>query len=96
MLNITFPTLLMNYIWFIWNGICGLKTLELTHTKSQNKEKVPVSVFRNVRTHISQKKGDAIFYMYFDKVFSYTLIVCLSLHNKPSGNWHSDPSLLHS
>lgn len=46
------------------------------------KAKVPNSVFQNVRTYKSQKKGDA--------VFSHTLITS---HNKPSENWHSDPSL---
>ena len=55
---------------------------------------VPISVFRNVRTYKS-KKGDTIFYIYFGKVISYALILCPSLLKKPSGNWHSDPSLLH-
>lgn len=54
--------------------------------KVKEESKVPNSVFRNVRAHRPQKKGNANFHVHFDKVFSYTLIVCPSLHNKPSGN----------
>lgn len=62
----------------------NIKTYETTYTKSKNNT-MPSSLFRSVCTYKSQNKGEAIFYMHFDKVFSYMLIVGPTLHSKPSG-----------
>lgn len=46
---------------------------------------MPSSLFRNSCTYKSQNEGEANYYMHFDKVFSYILIVGPTLHSKPSG-----------
>lgn len=51
---------------------------------------MPSSLFRSVCTYKSQNKREAIFYMHFDKVFSYMLIVGPTLHSKPNGKGTRD------